>query len=81
LDDTRKHCCRASPLAHGARNLPFGCFLLESLELCERGVPVAGVDRVSCRNVHWKKKWVARCTAPGLKGDRAARRPYGIVVA
>jgi len=25
--------------------------------------------------------WVARCTAPGLKGDRAARRPYGSVMA
>src|SRR4051812_13619037 len=25
------------------------------------------------------EEWVARCTAPGLKGDRAARRPYGSV--
>jgi hypothetical protein len=27
------------------------------------------------------EEWVARCTAPGLKGDRAARRPYGSVTA
>jgi hypothetical protein len=27
------------------------------------------------------EEWVARCTAPGLKGYRAARRPYGSVMA
>ena len=28
-----------------------------------------------------EKRWVARCTVPGLKGTRAARRPYGSVMA
>jgi len=38
----------------------------ESLELCRR-TP--------------QEEWVARCTAPGLKGYRAARRPYGSAMA
>src|SRR6476469_1772185 len=57
----------ASPLAF--RMLPVG------IVRASRVHAVAAPSRVM--GIRAARKWVARCTAPGLKGYRAARRPHG----
>jgi len=49
-----------------ARQRSVGSFLLESLGLCGRVLSIDGARRVSCET-RVARKWVARCTAPGLK--------------
>jgi hypothetical protein len=57
---------RARQRSDARQPWPFGGFLLESLGLCGRGLSIAGAPSGVMRT-RAARKWVARCTVPGLK--------------